>query len=584
MPFTFRTTETPSLNRLAELEQIVVVDKTGPSVTLGASNGAVCLVGEFLKGPFVPREVTSNADIFSTFGGVSDRLSLTAAGVQDGSGGRYDGNGMVALLGKQFTRLVLQRVNTDMVTTDGGTTNAYVKFSVVVNTADQDPIDSTKTGKDIVIPAGTRFGDAAAASAVAIVALSQDVVIPKGTTITATKVAIGFNLTQNSDGVLTLTTSTATHGATAFFVKGTTLASGAMDTAIDTAIPGYLSTVSNTALDLDIINAAGAATACFAAGTAAALLAAKNESLYAAAIAKTAPTSSPAEDITVIWAARRGTTAALIRTPLVQNAIDSSDAGGRDRIAIVSGPRIGTATGDVATVSAGLTEVLSTTGPESPGRTDRKITAHPHVQVFSSDLNKLVTVGPDGFMAATLSNFPEEKNPGARNPYIQSIQDYEAAYATTPLGKQDYVNFRSKGVAALKKDRSVGWWFQSGVTSIDPAVESSRAPIKRRRMAGFIQDTIAQIGAKYNKEPATIDRVDQLEGEIDSFLLSLKSPSNPASQRIEDYSIDAKSGNTPTLNALGIYVLIVKVRLLASMDTLLFETRIGETVETDATT
>ena len=45
-----------------------------------------------------------------------------------------------------------------------------------------------------------------------------------------------------------------------------------------------------------------------------------------------------------------------------------------------------------------------------------------------------------------------------------------------------------------------------------------------------------------------------------------------------DYSVDDKSGNTPDLEAQGIYVVIGKVRTLASADFIVFQTSIGEGV------
>lgn len=583
MPFVLRTTETPSLNRLLELEQIVIVDKTGPAIPLGVGAGLSALIGETLKGPFTFQEAVSTADILGTWGGVSNILSQGLTGIQDGSGVRYEGNVAVHLLGQKFQRLGIQRVDTDMTTTDAGTTKAFVKFTLYIHANDADPLVATQTGKDITIPAGTRFGDAALGVGTAFVALSQDIVIPRGTTIDVSsppggyvgRVVVNQSTTNQNTAASTLT------GATAFFISGTTLGSGALDTVIDVALPNVLSIIGAVGGDApSSINSAGAATAIFAAGTAAAALSAKIESLYAAAIAKTVPVDDNTVDINVVWSARRGASSPVIRGPLCDNATDSSTSG-RGRIALVSGPRVGTASGDAATTTAAKTEVMSTTTTESPGRGDRKIVTFPYVQVYSSALAKNIVVAPTGFMANTLSNFADETNPGASNPGIQSIQAMEPAFQAAPFVRQDFVNFKSKGVACLVKDRTVGWWFQSGVTSVDPLVEPTRAPIKRRRMADFIQDTISAIGAPYNKAAATQDRVDLMVGEIDSFLIQLKSPPNPSNKRIEDYVVDPTSGNTPNLVALGVYTVIVKVRLLASLDTLVFETTIGETVNVD---
>lgn len=611
MPFVLRVTETPTLNVLASLEQVVIVDKAGPAFPFGPSPGAVCEIGEFLKGPYKSREVVSAQDLLNTFGGISDLLSQSAAGLQDGSGARYEGNGVVNLLGKSFARLICQRVNTEMTTTDGGSTAAYVKFVVAVHATDNDPVNTGFLARDIVIPAGTRFADAALGSETAIVALSQDVVLPKGTAIDVTSPPAGFagriwvspvqsavsplalNFTQNVDGRLTgnrdTTTGLATVvansiGAPAFFVKGTTLISAALDTVIDSAIPGVSSIVASLATTTvagdnpSSVILAGTATAIFAAGTAAASLAVKIDSRYATAINATRPTDAPMEDIGVVWAVRRGETAATIRTPLTNNAVECSSEG-RGRVAVIDGPRVGAATGDAANTAAVKTALQTTVPLESPGRVDRKIVCGPYLKVYSGDLGKNVVVGAAGMMAATLSNFPPFKNPGAPNAHIQGIVELEDAFIADPLAKQDFVNFKAKGVCALRRDRSVGWQFQSGITSVDPQIYQSLAPIKRRRMADFVQDGLALIAAKYEKEPATQDRVDQFSSECRAFLEGLSNPPSAADKQIEDYNVDETSGNTPQLVALGIFTLIVKVRLLASLDTIVYQTQIGETVE-----
>lgn len=565
MPFVLRTTSVPPLNVLTELEQIVIIDQTGPAIPVGVSSGAVCLVGEFLKGPFVPLEVFSSGELAALYGGISGLLSQASGGAQDGSGVEFEGSGMLELKSKRFRRLVLQRVDTDMTTTDGGTTKAFVKFDVTIAATDQDPDSATLTGRDILIPAGTRFGDNNTfAASTAVVALSQDIVIPKGTTIAAGIVAIDqTDLNENG-----------TAGATAFFVKGTTLASAALDSVIDSALPNVNSTIAATGISS--ITSAGAATAIFAPGTAAAALDVKITSLYGAAITKTLPGTDQTDDITVIWSARTNST---IRPLLATNASSASEQG-RGRIALVSASRATAATAAAATTAKTNAKALATT---ESYRSDRVIVCFPYTKLFSSELGSVnVTVSPASWMASTLSNTPEEQNPAQRNPYIQALQELEDAFVANPMSRADYVSFKANGVAALRKDRQVGWWFQSGITAVLPATSPTLAPIKRRRMADFIQDSLANIGANYNKGPATTERVDQLVAEIDAFLSGLLSAQNPSLQRIESYAIDPDGGNTPELTALGIFTVKVAVRLLASMDTLLFNTTIGETVDPDA--
>jgi hypothetical protein len=539
MPLVLRSSTDLPLRTLQEVEQIVVIDKTGPGVALGVGTGRALIVGEFLKGTFIPTQVVSDADFTNQFGSVSDVLSQAANGTQNGSGLRYEGNGAIALKNKRFQELVIQRVDTEATDTDAGATKATIDITVAGT--------PTPTDIDLVIPAGTRFADAAIGVATKVVALSQDVTIPKGT---ALPVVLPVRV---------------------FFVKGISAVIAEIDTVIEPVIPGAPPTTTIT-----VVNNA---TALFPGASVAALatLEEKIESQYLAAINKTLPGQEPQEGVTIIWSARRGATASVIRTPLVNNADDAARYG-RGRVALVSGPRVGTAVGDSATAAAAKTAVDTVTTVESPGREDRKIVNFPYVKQFVDELGKNVTLAPDSFMASTLSNFAAELNPGARNVYIQQIQEFEDAFQASSLVRADYVNFKANGVAALRLDRSVGWQFQSGVTSVNPAIDPTRAPIKRRRMADEIQDSLVDIAAKYSKGPATAEAIDSFTGEVSGYLTGLLSPNNPARQRIDDFTIDAKGGNTPELVAIGIFTMIVKVRLLASMDTIVYQTQIGETV------
>src|SRR5262245_22345205 len=158
MPFVLRVADTPPLAQILEIEQIVIVDKTGPSIQLGVSSGVSMLVGEFLKGPFLPKEVFSMGEILSTYAGDPARMDrISQNGVdpsagsfaQDGSAIAFDGNGFAELKGKKFRRLGIQRVDTDMTAVDGGATGgkAFVKFAVTVAAADT---TAGLTNKDII--------------------------------------------------------------------------------------------------------------------------------------------------------------------------------------------------------------------------------------------------------------------------------------------------------------------------------------------------------------------------------------------------------------------------------------------------
>jgi hypothetical protein len=143
----------------------------------------------------------------------------------------------------------------------------------------------------------------------------------------------------------------------------------------------------------------------------------------------------------------------------------------------------------------------------------------------------------------------------------------------------EYIQLRARGVAAPRMDRSVGPIFQSGITT---SLIAGQKNINRRRMADFIQDSIARRLVQFSKLPLTNQLKDSAVGEVNAFLTELLSPNNPAAQRITAFEVDAKSGNTPNLEAKGIFVIIARVRTLATADFIVLQTEIGEGVTVTA--
>jgi hypothetical protein len=144
----------------------------------------------------------------------------------------------------------------------------------------------------------------------------------------------------------------------------------------------------------------------------------------------------------------------------------------------------------------------------------------------------------------------------------------------------DYISFKANGIASLRFDRSVGPIFQSGITT---SLTSGEKNINRRRMADFLEDSMAEQFVGFAKLPLTPSLKDTIVGEADAFLAGLLSTNNPPAQRISGYLLDDKSGNTPDLEAKGIFVLIAKVRTLATADEILLQVSAGEGVVVTAT-
>lgn len=561
MAYFLRVLTFPPLNQITAIPQVVIIDQTGPAIVFGTQPGAACLVGEFTAGAVgKPTEVDSAGAVTGIYtdngalgGGTTYKyLSQDASSppIQNGQQLNWEGNGMLQLLSKTFQRLVLCRVDHEAVTTDGGTTKGQLGLTITVAAADQ---TAGVTNKDIVIPSGARMGSAntfAGSTRVFGVSgtASGNVVIPKGSTVTSNQVTVNVNCFP----IVVVEPVVATASSAIAFV---------LDATLPNVDPGTT------------ITAVTNATALWPNGTGT-TLAARVASMYAPAINATLPSTPPMSDIQIIWAARR---TQAIRQALANHALAASTVG-RGRIAIVSAdPATAVTQGAATSAIAAAVGLVASDNYVQPA--DRVIVTFPQHQIVVPDFgNVAVTINADGMMATTLANFAEEVNPGAANPYIQAITAMEPALAAYPPSKQDYINLIAAGVCALYFDRTQGWQWIQGVTAANSTTYPTRTPIKRRRMADLIEDTIEQIASGFIKQPATIDRIDSMIGEIVTFLESLKSTNLPALQRIVDYSIDEKTGNTPALNALGIYIFTIAVRTLASLDFPVFVATIGETV------
>lgn len=302
------------------------------------------------------------------------------------------------------------------------------------------------------------------------------------------------------------------------------------------------------------------------------------DALYVTAIDALKQDVAPARDINLVFSSR---TSSTIRNKLKAHALDCS-AIGLGRVSIVSP--------NLQTVST-----TTVTGDADPGaganRDERVFYSWPGCQTFVPEAvgtamgtadgltttDGILDTSADSWLAAVLSALPPEQNPGqAGDPIARVLSPVLGLQRGLPaLSMQDYIALKQYGVCGMRIDRTVGPIFQSGVTT---SLTSGQKNIARRRMADFIQDSVAQVIVKYSKKPLTQSLKDAVTGQIDSFLDGLLSPLNPAAQRINAYSVDDVSGNTPSLEAAGIFVVIAKVRTLSSADVIVFQTSVGEDV------
>lgn len=307
------------------------------------------------------------------------------------------------------------------------------------------------------------------------------------------------------------------------------------------------------------------------------------DALYSTAFDALASEDDPARDVTIVTSCRHSDT---IRAKVRSHVLETSGLG-RGRVGIVS-PSLSLQT--TAAARAGTAPGVGAT------RDERIIYTWPGVvhSVREAVGSLLSTADGDvaqdgilddafnGWMASILSNLPPERNPGQAAEPIPTVLAGVLGFqrGVSGLGIGEYTALKAAGIAAVRMDRRVGPIVQSGITS---SLTPGRLNINRRRMADFIQDSVAERLLDFSKLPITNQFKDGVTAEIVAFMEELLSADNPAAQRIADYVIDDRSGNTQSLEAQGVYVVIGRVRTLATSDVIVFQTEIGEGVLTVTT-
>lgn len=190
----------------------------------------------------------------------------------------------------------------------------------------------------------------------------------------------------------------------------------------------------------------------------------------------------------------------------------------------------------------------------------------------------VLDVPADEWLAAVESNLAPELNPGQAQPPVPEVMALATGFArgAPALDMTSYISLRAKGIAAPRYERSISSFvFQSGVTT---SLNTGEKNISRRRMADFIQDSIANAIAPFAKLPPTDDNKDTVVAQATAFLDVLLNQNSGSAQRISGYVVDPVSANTDDAAAAGIFTLVVRVRLLGSMDFLPIIFDIGEGV------
>jgi len=196
--------------------------------------------------------------------------------------------------------------------------------------------------------------------------------------------------------------------------------------------------------------------------------------------------------------------------------------------------------------------------------------------------NGIIDVGSDIWLGAFMSILAPEENPGQDPtqvaPWMENALGLESSAFAQNLVLQDYENFKSVGICGARYDMDNGiLFFQSGITS---STTPGLTNINRRRMADYLQDSLASAAQPYVKQLSKSARRQALLNTFISFAESLLGRTNQNQQRIAGYTIN-DSPTTPSELAQGLYRILTNFRTLSSLDSITLMSTVGESVQVD---
>ena len=304
-----------------------------------------------------------------------------------------------------------------------------------------------------------------------------------------------------------------------------------------------------------------------------ALTEAQLDAAYVVAIQSTKALNLAGKQTNIITSARQSN---IIRSALKASALEASSEGCYGRMTFIRPPLNSTRATMRAATQPGVGATKDQRVVYSPiGHTTyiSQMTALGLAGGAGYAADGIVDVGADTLLASVCAQLPPEENPGQDNTFMTAALGLVSA-ATNPdvqaMTIVDYTLFRAAGICALIFDNGDSS-FQSGVTSVDPLVHPNLRNIARRRMADFLQDTQALRLKSFSKKGNTRGRRIAIMGELRCFLDGLKK-----AERIDSYSL--KQTSTVTELGLGIMRIAEPVRTISSLDAIVLESTVGESV------
>lgn len=234
-----------------------------------------------------------------------------------------------------------------------------------------------------------------------------------------------------------------------------------------------------------------------------------------------------------------------------------------DKMAILCGP-------EVQDKAAAITDVANYRDADG-----RLIYAWPYVQTRVDGV--LEWTPPASWIASVFTQVSPHValSYTANTRYLGGITDLK--YKESRNG---YISLDAAGICAMELDLDIGFLIKNAVTT--QIVNSSKRTILRRRMADYLQDSIAYFLKNYQNDVNSVEKRTEVKGAILDFDTRLvRDGILPGAEDVKDGApllVDTESLNTDSVIASGMFKILYKRRIFSSMRYIVLTAEIGESV------
>jgi hypothetical protein len=208
-------------------------------------------------------------------------------------------------------------------------------------------------------------------------------------------------------------------------------------------------------------------------------------------------------------------------------------------------------------------------------RSDRLILGFPWVKTTIDSAS--VYQNPCSWIASLLSQTAAYKDPAAASnaKFLAGVTGLKL-----DLKRSDYVSLDAAGVMGIEFDGDIGYKIKNGVTT--HILNSALRPVLRRRMADYLQDSIAVYLKNFQDETNSLLNRIGAKGAIELWIQSQKDlgilPKDSEVTGGLSTLVDIDSLNTDEVIANGYFYILLKQRIYSSMRYIVLKTQIGTSV------